>query len=228
MQICTHVQYLPTLDAVTTTDAPVGLREQKKARTRADLIEAAYALIREDGMEAVTAEAVADRAGVSRRTFFNYFPSVESVLVEGASDFFTALGRQLEACPDDEPVLDSLERLIAAPQDPAMLDKISVLGVVGLRSPQARVIIQSFLHEWLMWFGPHLRRRLPEGTPELYVINLATATVAAAQASIFVWAGRTGASLTADSVAQLQTILAESMHFVRTGFVRPTAATPKD
>ena len=39
--------------------------------------------------------------------------------------------------------------------------------------------------------------------------SVATATVAAAQASIFVWAGRTGGSLAPDSVAQLQEILAE-------------------
>jgi len=201
-----------------TTTHPHGLREQKKARTRSDLIDAAYDLIREHGMAAVTAEAVSDRAGVSRRTFFNYFPSVESVLVEGAGDFFTALGARLEDCPPDEDVLDALERIVAAPTDPALLDKISVLGVVGLGSPQARVIIQSFLHDWLLWFGPHLRARLPEGTDELYVVGLATATVAAAQASIFVWAGRTGGSLSADSVGQLQAILAESMRYVRTGF----------
>jgi AcrR family transcriptional regulator len=212
---------------VTTTEhAPTGLREQKKARTRADLIDAAYALIREAGMESVTAEAVADRAGVSRRTFFNYFPSIESVLVEGAGDFFTALGSQLEACPADEDVLDALERVISAPTDPALLDKISILGVVGLGSPHARIVIQSFLHEWLLWFGPHLRSRLPEGTDELYVINLATATVAAAQASIFVWAGRTGGSLSQASVAQLQDLLAESMRYVRAGFAHPT--TTKD
>ena len=206
---------------MTTTHPPTGLREQKKARTRADLVDAAYALVRDGGMAAVTAEAVTDRAGVSRRTFFNYFPSVESVLVEGAGDFFTTLGRRLEQCPTDEPVMDSLERLLATTTDPAMLEKISVLGVVGLGSHQARGIIQSFLHDWLRWFGAYLRTRLPEGTDELYVVNLATAVVASAQASLFVWAGRTGGSLAPESVAQLQTILAASIRYVRTGFDLP-------
>jgi len=209
-----------------TAEPPAGLREQKKARTRAELIAAAYDLVGRSGMEAATAEAIADRAGVSRRTFFNYFSSVESVLVEGASDFFTTLGSQLERCPADEDVLDSLERIVSAPSDPALLDKIGTLAVVGLNSTQARIIIQSFLHEWLQWFVPHLRARLPVGTDELYVVNLATATVAAAEASIFVWADRTGGSLSTASVARLQDTLAESMRYIRTGFAHPT--TTKD
>ncbi len=225
MQICTPVQCLAIVGTVTTTH-PAGLREQKKARTRADLVEAAYALVREGGMEAVTAEAVTDRAGVSRRTFFNYFPSVESVLVDGAGDFFTTLGHRLEECPRDEPVMDSLERLLSAATDPAMLERISVLGVVGLGSPQARGVIQSFLHDWLRWFRAHLRSRLPEGTDELYVVNLATAVVACAQASLFVWAGRTGGSLAPESVAQLQATLGESVRYVRYGFDRTGPAEP--
>ena len=57
-----------------------GLREQQKRRTHAALSAAAIGLISEGGIEAVTAEAVAARAGVSRRTFFNYFPRLEDVL----------------------------------------------------------------------------------------------------------------------------------------------------
>ncbi len=207
----------------TTHPSPPGLRELKKARTHADLVDAAYALVRDHGMDGVTAEAVADRAGVSRRTFFNYFPSVESVLVEGAGDFFTTVGHRLEERPADEPVMDSLEGIVASPADPALLERISVLGVVGLSSPQARGVIQDVLHDWLGWFGDHLRSRLPEGADELYVVGLATAVVAAAQASIFVWAGRTGGALSPGSVAQLQAILGASIHRVRVGFDQPDA-----
>jgi AcrR family transcriptional regulator len=52
-----------------------GLRERKKAATRLAIEQAAVDITCELGYEAATAEAIAARAGVSLRTFFNYFPS---------------------------------------------------------------------------------------------------------------------------------------------------------
>jgi AcrR family transcriptional regulator len=50
-------------------------REQKKLRTRQALHEAARRLVLADGLAAVTVEDICAEAGVSPRTFFNYFPS---------------------------------------------------------------------------------------------------------------------------------------------------------
>ena len=52
----------------------LSLREAKKDATRARLAEATYEIVRTQGPDHLTAEAVATMAGVSRRTFFNYFP----------------------------------------------------------------------------------------------------------------------------------------------------------
>lgn len=57
---------------------PTGLRERKKAETRQALAEAALALAVERGPAAVTVDDIADAAGVSARTVFNYFPTKES------------------------------------------------------------------------------------------------------------------------------------------------------
>jgi AcrR family transcriptional regulator len=58
-----------------------GLRERKKLATRLALHEAALRLVAEKGLEAVSVDDIADRADVSPRTFFNYFPSkVDAVL----------------------------------------------------------------------------------------------------------------------------------------------------
>ena len=43
-----------------------------------ELAVAAYEVIRDHGVDALSADAVAQRAGVSRRTFFNYFATVEA------------------------------------------------------------------------------------------------------------------------------------------------------
>lgn len=51
----------------------IGLRERKKLATQRAVEEAAVRIASEVGYEATTAEAVAEAAGVSLRTFFNYF-----------------------------------------------------------------------------------------------------------------------------------------------------------
>lgn len=61
------------------TDQPLGRRELNKQQTRASLIQAACDLLALRG-DASTVEEIAERAGVSRATFFNYFPSKDDLL----------------------------------------------------------------------------------------------------------------------------------------------------
>lgn len=57
-----------------------GLRARKKRETENAIENAAVDLALELGFDATTVEAICERAGISRSTFFNYFPSRETAI----------------------------------------------------------------------------------------------------------------------------------------------------
>jgi len=57
------------------TTSSLGLRQRKKARTHAQIREAALRLFLEQGYEATTVQQVADAADVSLSTLFRYYPT---------------------------------------------------------------------------------------------------------------------------------------------------------
>ena len=97
---------------------PAGLRERKKARTRAAIREHALRLFREQGYYATTIEQIADAAEVSSATFFRYFPTKEDVVLQDDFDVIS-----LEALAAQPPGLGPIAAFRAAAT--AMLASLS-------------------------------------------------------------------------------------------------------
>lgn len=88
---------------------PSGLRERKKAATKAALSEAALRLaVEKGGIEAVTADEIAAQAGVSTRTFHNYFPSKEAALLYDFHQTTARLLTNLRERARHQPIWDAV------------------------------------------------------------------------------------------------------------------------
>lgn len=73
----------------------------RRAQTRARLIEAAISVIIEKGPEASSIEAFVAAAGVSRGTFYNYFPTFEDLLHALNTEISEELDQTLEPVRTD-------------------------------------------------------------------------------------------------------------------------------
>lgn len=95
-------------------------RDLAKQETRTALADAALELLRERGTAALSADEIASRAGVSRRTFFNYFGTTEAVLAAPCLDFMEAVVAEVRSRPHDERLMDSIVAGMTAPTPQVM------------------------------------------------------------------------------------------------------------
>jgi AcrR family transcriptional regulator len=84
-----------------------GLRERKKRETRERIAAAALELFTERGFDHVTVAEIADAAGVSEKTVFNYFPAKEDLLLGSGAERAAAFADALRNRGPGVSVLDS-------------------------------------------------------------------------------------------------------------------------
>jgi len=103
------------------------LRARRKLRTANTIRVAAVNLVHEQGLDNVTTDMISDAAGISPRTFFNYFRYKEAALLPPTPVFEQqAIDKFLEA---KAPILDDLVELIIPltrffSENPAMFRKL--------------------------------------------------------------------------------------------------------
>lgn len=91
------------------------MRERNKAATRSALAEAAVRLAMRHGLDAVRNEDIAELAGVSPRTFSNYFANKYEALTFRHAERMRYAAEALRARPPGEPLWDAIRAAVAAP-----------------------------------------------------------------------------------------------------------------
>ncbi|MBL7258421.1 TetR family transcriptional regulator [Paractinoplanes lichenicola] len=142
--------------------AAAGLRERKKAKTRATIRAVAMQLFTSQGYAATTVEQIAESAEVSPSTFFRYFPTKEDVVV--TDDYDPLIIEAIRAQPPETPVADAV--------------------LLGMRQVFERLTEQE-------WDSERRRQELFRSVPELLARQL-QATVAAVEMLTGVIAERLG------------------------------------
>ena len=197
-----------------------GRREANKARTRRALVDAVRELARERGLEDLTAEEIAARAGVSRRTFFNYFTGIESVVAAGLAEPLERIAAALLARPAEEEPLTAIAAALREQPVPAEI----LLGwappgpVPAARGRELHLRVWQHHEEWLVGV---LRERLGDGD-ELRVRTLAAAVMTLFEVVQRSWLP-TAAEVSPDAaVAAFNEALLRALALADAGWRRPT------
>ena len=123
-----------------TATGVMGLRERKKLDTRMALSDAALFLAFERGLENVTREEIAARAGVSMRTFTNYFANKYEAVAYRQLDRVRHSLAALRQRPRDEPLWTSITEAVLEPLE---ADGASEFVPTKRQLAEARKVIQS-------------------------------------------------------------------------------------
>ena len=192
-------------------DRPViGLRERKKAKTRAAIQRHALRLFREQGYEATTVEQIAAAAEVSPSTFFRYFPTKEDVVLYDAIDplFITAFEAQPAELSPIQAMRGALQRVFASlPAEE--LDRQWERGRFILAVPELRMRMLDQLVEAVQVTAELLAKRVGRRADDFVMRTYAGAVVGAVMSALL-----TGIN---DPAADLVALMDASLAYVEAG-----------
>ena len=206
---------------MTTSPSSPGRRELNKARTREAVTEALLALLRESPVGDITVEQVAERADISRRTFFNYYAGLAAVIGEVLRGYTDSLAESLPSAPLDEGPVQAIRKLLGrVGLDKGFLTWLAALNCHGVVSEQAVLLERAVWTDLGGWFKDVLSERLPVEVDPLYLATLADAVMSAFSAATEPWIEGLGGrvDLQEDDVDAFLTHLDRALGYVETGW----------
>lgn len=112
-----------------------GRRDRKRRQTRERIEQAAMTLFLQRGFEATTIEDITEAADVSKRSFFDYFPSKEEVVFAWQDSFADRLMAEIAARPAEESSVEAVEAAITATVIASVDERGLALGELIHRTP---------------------------------------------------------------------------------------------
>ena len=196
---------------------PLGLRERKKLDTRKALSDAAAQLVFERGVENVTRDDIAAAAGVSLRTFSNYFASKYDALAYRQIERTRRSLAVLRQRPTDEPLWTAVTAALLEPLEsegaqgflPNAAQQAELRKIV--LAPQVRTAVSKEV--FAEWVDEIAQRTGTDPARDMYprlVVGVIRAVVEAAMDTY----------VQADPPAHITTLLRRGLADVAAGFPR--------
>ena len=196
-----------------TPKGPETPRERKRRETRQRIAEVALRLFLANGFEGTTLDAIADQAGISRRTFFSHFKSKDDIMLFGLEADFANLSAEILATSPDVPPLDAVRDVMVRRAAKYTTEEMTALDNLMMSSPsllsrklahyaeQERALYDVLCQVW----------RQPERRPVLRLV--AMVSVCAMRLALNAWREQVGqrkplAKFLRDAFESLKTDLA--------------------
>ncbi|PWW63493.1 acyl-CoA-like ligand-binding transcription factor [Actinokineospora spheciospongiae] len=194
-----------------------GLRDRKKRETRTALSDAALDLAAERGLDHVTVDDIAERAGVSTRTFFNYFPSKEDAVLIPDDDLGTRIRTMVLNRPRHEPPLTAVREMLLDEIGTADVDHHRWVLRMQVVRQHPDLLNRAFLSGAAteQQLAHALAERLDLPADHTYPRLVAAAAGAAFRVAITRWSTPTDPPVLAD-------VLSEAFHLLERGLPAPT------
>lgn len=196
-----------------------GLRERKKQETRIALSWAAVRLTVERGYANVRIEDIAAEAGVSLRTFRNYFAGKAEAIAAREVDRMAAIADELRARPADEPLWVAIRAAIEARYALGVPDggqPPDEHWVTGIRLMMSEPALQGAVGSAYAGITDELAAAVAErtGTTGLYPRLVAEVIIAARSVVTAEW-------LRADPPRSISVLLNEALDLLAAGLPEP-------
>ena len=187
-----------------------GLRERKKARTRAAIREHALRLFREQGYAATTVDQIAEAADVSPSTFFRYYPTKEDVVLQDEIDVLALAAFEAQS-PDLSPVaaFRAAAREAFTALDADDLAKLRETAELTLTVPELRARAMDEYTRTIEVIAEAAAKRSGRDANDFAVRILAGAIVGVIMAATMPWTDLASRQPTADMVDRIDAALAQ-------------------
>ncbi len=168
-----------------------------RATSRQTLEQIALDLFAEQGFDATTVEQIADRAGVSRRTFFRYFDTKADVLWSEFDAEVATLHRLLSEAPAEMPLTEAIRQAVLTANHYGVEDVASlrtrmqvVAGVPALQASST-----AHYDSWAGALAEFAARRLGQEPGDLIPQAIGFSALGVCRAAFDQWVTRRDADL---------------------------------
>src|SRR6185312_15094386 len=150
--------------------------KEQKAETRQRIVDAAAALFRQHGIDAVGVDAVMHAAGLTHGGFYGHFASKEALFAEVSAALLARAAARWERISRESPPAEGLRKIVESYLDPAHVAAVergcvlTTLGPEVARRPDARPALTQSMRDMVQ----ALARCLPEQREEPAMAALAT------------------------------------------------------